>query len=87
MFVRQSNKRKYIQGRVEEDNVLRNEMITCHSCRRSMITNALMNDYNTAQVMQMSGHKNLQTLQKYTNFANKEILKKNIEKKLSENKK
>ncbi len=80
-------KRKYIQGRVEEDNVLRNEMITCHSCRRSMITNALMNDYNTAQVMQMSGHKNLQTLQKYTNFANKEILKKNIEKKLSENKK
>jgi hypothetical protein len=52
-----------------------------------MITNALMNDYNPAQVMQMSGHKNLRTLQKYLNFANTEILKKNIEKKLSENKK
>jgi integrase len=77
-------KRKYIKGRVEEDDVLKNDLITCHSCRRSMITNAFMSNYNTAQVMQMSGHKNLQTLQKYSNFANREILQKNIERKLSE---
>jgi integrase len=80
-------KRKYIKGKVEEDDLFKYDVITCHSCRRSMITNALMNDYNPAQVMQMSGHKNLRTLQKYLNFANTEILKKNIEKKLSENKK
>ncbi len=74
-------KRKYLKGEVEEEDLFKNDVITCHSCRRSMITNALMNDYNTAQVMQMSGHKNLRTLQKYTNFANDEILNKNLEQK------
>ena len=80
-------KRKYIKGKIEEDDLLRNDVITCHSCRRSMITNGLMNGYNTAQIMQMSGHKNLQTLQKYSNFANKEILQKNIEQRLSDSNK
>lgn len=74
-------KRKYLKGEVEEDEVLKNDIITCHSCRRSMITNSLTNGFNTAQVMQMSGHKNLRTLQKYSNFANDEILRKNLEQK------
>ncbi len=46
-----------------------------------MITNSLVGDFNTAQVMQMSGHKNLRTLQKYSNFANDEILKMNLKQK------
>lgn len=77
-------KRKYIKGEVEEENLLRNDVITCHSCRRSMITNALLKSYSIAQVMQMSGHKNLKTLQKYANFANNELLTQNIEQKLKE---
>lgn len=75
-------KRKYIKGVVEEDELLRNDVITCHSCRRSMITNALLEGFSIAQVMQMSGHKNLRTLQKYANFANNELLNKNLEQKL-----
>lgn len=80
-----SVKRKYINGKVLVEDVLKNDVITCHSCRRSMITNALMDGYNAAQVMQMSGHKNLRILEKYSNFANDEILSKNLDKKLSEN--
>lgn len=80
-----SVKRKYINGKILVKDVFKNDVITCHSCRRSMITNALMDGYNAAQVMQMSGHKNLKILEKYSNFANDEILSKNLEKKLSEN--
>jgi integrase len=76
-------KKKYIKGGVDAKDVLKNDVITCHSCRRSMITNTLMEGYNTVQVMQMSGHKNLKTLQKYTNFANNEILEKNLNQKLN----
>ncbi len=82
-----TNKRKYIKGIVEVDDVLKNDVITCHSCRRSMITNAFLEGYNDAQVMQMSGHRNLRTLQKYTNFANDELLKKNLDQKLRKLKK
>ncbi len=74
-------KRKYLKGVVEEDDLLKNDVITCHSCRRSMITNSMLTDFNTSQVMQMSGHKNLRTLQKYSNFVNDEILNKNLEQK------
>jgi integrase len=80
-------KRKYIKGKIVTKEVLKNDVITCHSCRRSMITNAFLAGYSDAQVMQMSGHKDLKMLQKYSNFANDEILKKNLEKKLSELKK
>ncbi len=80
-------KRKYINGKVIGEDMFKYDVITCHSCRRSMITNALMNDYNAAQVMQMSGHKNLKILQKYSNFANNELLQKNLEQKLNELKK
>lgn len=80
-------KRKYIKGKVALKEQLKNDVITCHSCRRSMITNAFLAGYSDAQVMQMSGHKDLKMLQKYSNFANDEILKKNLEKKLSENNK
>ena len=75
-------KRKYIKGEVEKDDLLKNDVITCHSCRRSMITNALMEGYSIPQVMQMSGHKNIRTLQKYMNFANNELLKMNLKMKL-----
>lgn len=47
-----------------------------------MITNAFLAGYSDAQVMQMSGHKDLEMLQKYSNFANDEILKKNLAQKL-----
>jgi integrase len=77
-------KRKYINGKVMGESKFKYDVITCHSCRRSMITNALMNDYNASQVMQMSGHKNLKILQKYSNFTNNEILSRNIEKKLND---
>ncbi len=76
-------KKKYIKGKVEKTNVLRNDVITCHSCRRSMITNAFKDGQNIAQVMQMSGHKNLKTLQKYSNFANNELLTLTMEQKLN----
>jgi hypothetical protein len=46
-----------------------------------MTTNDFMNRYNHAQVIQMSGHKNLRVLEKYSNFVDSEILQKNIEKK------
>jgi integrase len=75
-------KRKYIKGEVKEDDLLRNDVITCHTCRRSMITNALIDGYSVAQVMQMSGHKNIRTLQKYSNFASDELLQQNIEHKM-----
>ena len=76
-------KKKYIRGVVKETDLLKNDVITCHSCRRSMITNALMEGFNAAQTMQMSGHKNLKTLQKYANFANDELLRKNLDQKLN----
>jgi len=47
-----------------------------------MITNAFLDGYTDAQIMQMSGHKNLRTLQKYSNFANDELLNKNLNQKL-----
>jgi integrase len=75
-------KRKYIKGNVTSKELLKNDIITCHSCRRSMITNAFLAGYSDAQVMQMSGHKDLKMLQKYSNFANDEILKKNLAQKL-----
>lgn len=75
------DKRKYVKGE-EEKELLRNDVITCHSCRRSMITNAFLEGYTDAQIMQMSGHKNIRTLQKYSNFANDELLKKNLDQKL-----
>lgn len=77
-------KKKFLKGKIVEKSVFKNDVITCHSCRRSMITNAFLSGFTDAQVMQMSGHKDLKMLQKYSNFANDEILKKNIEKKLSE---
>lgn len=77
-------KRKYIKGEVVEEELLRNDVISCHTCRRSMITNAFIAGYSTAQIMQMSGHKNLRTLQGYFNFASEELLKLNIERKLSQ---
>jgi integrase len=80
-------KRKYIKGKVAIKEVLKNDVITCHSCRRSMITNSFLAGYTDAQVMQMSGHKDLKMLQKYSNFANDELLNQNLKKKLSENKK
>jgi len=76
-------KRKYIKGEVKEEDLLRNDVITCHTCRRSMITNALIEGYSIAQVMQMSGHKNVRTLQKYSNFASDELLQQNIERKMT----
>ena len=79
-------KRKYVKGE-NEKNVLKNDVITCHSCRRSMITNSFLEGYTDAQIMQMSGHKNLRTLQKYSNFANDELLKKNLDQKLRKVKK
>ena len=48
-----------------------------------MITNAFLEGYNAAQVMQMSGHKSLKTAEQYSNFANDELLNKNIEKKVN----
>lgn len=62
-----SVKRKYINGKITTEDVLKNDVITCHSCRRTMITNAFINGYNNAQVMQMSGHKDLKMLKKYSN--------------------
>jgi len=76
-------KKKYIKGGVEKTDLLRNDVITCHTCRRSMITNAFKDGHNIAQVMQMSGHKNLKTLQRYSNFANNELLQMNLEQKLN----
>ena len=78
-----STKRKYINGKTLTVDVPKNEIITCHSCRRTMITNAFIEGFNNAQVMQMSGHKDLKMLKKYSNFTNQEILNKNIEKKIS----
>jgi hypothetical protein len=52
-----------------------------------MITNAFLDRYTDAQIMQMSGHKNLRTLQKYSNFANDELLDKNLDQKLRKLKK
>jgi hypothetical protein len=52
-----------------------------------MITNSFLEGYTDAQIMQMSGHKNLRTLQKYSNFANDELLKKNLDQKLRKVKK
>ncbi len=74
-------KKRYVINDFKE-NKLKNDVITCHSCRRSMITNAFLDGYTDAQIMQMSGHKNLRTLQKYSNFANDELLNKNLDQKL-----
>jgi hypothetical protein len=52
-----------------------------------MITNAFLDGYTDAQIMQMSGHRNLKTLQKYSNFANDELLNKNLDQKLRKLKK
>ncbi len=76
-------KKKYLKGVTESIPVLKNDIITCHSCRRSMITNAFLEGYNAAQVMQMSGHKSLKTAEQYSNFANDELLNKNLEKKVN----
>lgn len=80
-------KRKYIKGVVEEDKLLKNDVITCHSCRRSMITNAFIEGNSTAQVMQLSGHRSVKSVEKYSNFANDELLKKNLHQKLRKIKK
>jgi integrase len=74
-------KKRYVIDDLKEEK-LKNDVITCHSCRRSMITNAFLDGYTDAQIMQMSGHKNLRTLQKYSNFANDELLNKNLNQKL-----
>jgi integrase len=80
-------KRKYIRGIVEEDSLLKNDVITCHSCRRSMITNAFLEGNSIAQVMQMSGHRSTKSVEKYANFANDELLKQNLDQKLRKLKK
>ena len=77
-------KRKYIAEDDKLDELLKNDVITCHSCRRSMITNSFKDGSSIPQVMQMSGHKNLKTLQKYINFANSELLNKNLIQKLNQ---
>ena len=79
-------RRRYIINDVKEDK-LKDDVITCHSCRRIMIANAFLDGYTDAQIMQMSGHRNLRTLQKYSNFANDELLNKNLEQKLRKFKK
>ena len=79
-------KKRYVIDDLKEEK-LKNDVITCHSCRRSMITNAFLEGYTDAQIMQMSGHKNLRTLQKYSNFANDELLNKNLDQKLRKLKK
>ena len=79
-------KKKFVKDEDEEE-VLKNDVITCHSCRRSMITNSFLEGYTDAQIMQMSGHRNLRTLQKYSNFANDELLNKNLDQKLRKLKK
>ena len=64
--------------------MIKSDVLICYSSRRSMITNAFLGGYTDAQVMQMSGHKDLKMLLIYSNFANNEILKKNLAKKLEE---
>jgi integrase len=78
-------KKRYVIDDLKEEK-LKNDVITCHSCRRSMITNAFLDGYTDAQIMQMSGHKNLRTLQKYSNFANDELLNLNLDQKLRKKK-
>lgn len=79
-------KKRYVIDDLKEEKQ-KNDVITCHSCRRSMITNAFPEGYTDAQIMQMSGHKNLRTLQKFSNFANDELLNKNLDQKLRKQKK
>ena len=52
-----------------------------------MITNAFLEGNSIAQVMQMSGHRSVKSVEKYSNFANDELLNKNLDQKLRKLKK
>lgn len=67
--------------------LLKRDLITSHSNRRSLITLSLTNGYSIPQVMNMTGQRNVKTVQVYADMANKELLNQNLERRLEEIKK
>ena len=83
-FYRKESETVKMNSKDNKKPLLKRDLITSHTNRRSLITVALTNNYSIPEVMNLTGHKNIKTLQVYANMANKELLKKNLEKRLIE---
>lgn len=68
---------KVISGVKQSKNYEKCELITCHTSRRSMISNAILEGVSTSSIMLISAHKSLKVFQRYvriTKQQNAEVL-------------
>lgn len=57
--------KRYSIGRIEESKVMRREKISAHTARRTFISSLISKGVSAYQVMNMSGHKRLSTMDIY----------------------